>query len=94
MFSQPEKALQSVKVGSQKNKYLAMTSNSNANNNARFVQKPQTETQARSVSPNILNTFYPPDKKFAIQINNLKDESKLYLNKLLFYTGKFTDKES
>ena len=55
----------------------------------------QTEERPRSVSPlDNFKTFYPPDKKFDIQINNFKDESKLYLYKLFFYTGYFTQKES
>ena len=45
----------------------------------------QTEERARSVSPlNNIKTFYPPDKKFPIKINNLKDQSKYSLFKLLF----------
>ena len=58
-------------------------------------QSKQREERARSVSPlNNFKTFFPPDKKFAIKINNLKDESKLYLIKLLIFTGNFNDKES
>ena len=38
----------------------------------------QTEERARSVSPlNNIKTFYPPDKKFPIKINNLKDQKKV-----------------
>ena len=75
MFSQPEQEFQNVKIGSQKNKYLAMTAVETKK--LEINQSKQTEDRARSVSPlNNFKTFYPPDKKFPIDVNNLKNQSK------------------
>ena len=65
--------------------------------NLEINRSKQRDNRARSVSPLPLDnfkTYYHPDKKFDIKINNLKDESKLDLIKLLIFSGNFTDQES